>query len=78
MAKFTIDFTPYTRRDPVKGTRGSYIRKGTSMQSSKRLKEFQKCVAKAMRGKTWRGADKRANAAGVRAAFASAAASCKK
>lgn len=77
MAKFVLQFTPYTRRDPVKGTRGTYIRGAHSVQSSKRLKEFQSCVADAMRGKTFNSGNARENAAAVRNAFASAAKSCK-
>ena len=77
MAKFVLQFTPYTRRDPVKGERGSYIRGAHSVQSSKRLKEFQSCVADAMRGKKFEGKTARERAIAVRNAFASAAKSCK-
>ena len=76
MAKFAIQLTPYTRRDPVKGTRGTYIRNAHSVQSSRRLKEFQSCVADAMRGKTFRSGNARENAAAIRNTFASAAKSC--
>ena len=76
MAKFSLQFTPYSRRDPVTGERGNYIRNAHSIQSSKRLKAFQSCVADAMRGKTFKGGSPAENARAIRNAFSSAAKSC--
>jgi len=78
MAKFAIEFTPYSRRDPVTGQRGNYIRNAHSIQSSARLKEFQGCVRKALAGKKYEGDTPKEKSMAVRAAFTSAAESCKK
>jgi len=78
MAKLELLFTPYQRRDPVTDEVGSYLRKATARQTSRRLKEFQQCVADQMRGKTFRGPDPAANARAVREAFASAAKQCER
>jgi len=76
MAKIELQFTPYTRRDPVTGERYTYIRKAHSVQTSKRLKEFQRCIRESMIGKTFRGGSAKENAKAVREAFAAAAKSC--
>ncbi len=77
MAKFVLEFTPYNRRDPVTGTKGSYIRNAHSYQTSKRLKEFQGCVREAMTGFTASGSNAKERSQSVRAAFTAAARKCK-
>ena len=75
-AGISLNFTAYSRRDPVTGTKKTFLRNAHARQSSRRLKEFQKCVADAMRGTTARGPDPAENARAIRSAFASAAKSC--
>lgn len=79
MAKRGIDitFTAYSRRDPVTGTVKSHLRKKRSIQTSKRLKEFQACIRNAMAGKTFRTGKAGENAKAVRLALAAAAKNCR-
>lgn len=78
MAKFRIEFTPYTRRDPVTGTPGSYMRNSRSYQTSKRLKEFQGCVRNAMTGVEAPEGTHKERAQFIRKQFTDAAKGCKK
>ncbi len=80
MSKAGIDlsFRAYTRRDPVSGSTKTFLRDKHSRQSSRRLKEFQSCIASAMRGKTFRTGNARDNSVSVRSALASSAKQCAK
>jgi len=75
-AGFELQFRPYTRRDPVYGTRKTYIRKARSVQTSPVLLKFKSCIRSAMTGKTFRGGTAKENASSVRRALAAAAKGC--
>lgn len=75
-AGLKLAFRAYTRRDPVTGVSKTWLRDARSRQTSPRLKRFQRCVADAMRGKTFRGASPAENARAIRNAFAQAAKAC--
>lgn len=77
MGKIALDFTPFSRRDPVSGETESLIRKGSSRQSSPKLKAFQRCVREQMTGKTFSGATAKERSQAVRAALSAAAKTCK-
>lgn len=76
MGKISLDFTPFSRRDPVTGETQTLIRKGDSRQSSPRLKEFQRCVREQMQGRTFTGATPRERSMAVRRALSEAAKTC--
>lgn len=76
MAKLTLRFTPYQRRDPVTGTVGEYLRTATARQTSRRLKEFQACVRQGMLGFRPTGATPAERARALRQEFGRVAAQC--
>jgi hypothetical protein len=76
MAKFSLDFTPFQRTDPVTGETQDLLRKGSARQTSPRLKAFQRCVAQQMRGRTFNEGSAEANSRAVREAFSNAARQC--
>lgn len=77
MGKLALQFTPFSRRDPVTGETEQLIRNSNSRQSSKRLKNFQKCVREQMTGKTFTGSSARERSMAVRSALSAAAKACK-
>lgn len=76
MARATLNFTYYERKDPVTGEVGSFVRKGTARQTSRRLKEFQQCVASGMRGFKAQGATPRERSLSVQNRFTTVAKGC--
>lgn len=76
MAKLTLRFTPYQRRDPVTGAVGEYVRTATARQTSRRLKEFQACVRQGMLGFRPAGATPAERARSIRQEFGRVAAQC--
>lgn len=75
-AGFSLGFEPYERRDPVNGDTKTFMRTVHARQSSKRLKNFQRCVADKMRGQNFHGQGARQDSSAVRSAFTAAAKSC--
>ena len=76
-AGFSLEFEPYNRRDPVTETVKTFIRTKHARQSSKRLKEIQKCVRKGMDGYKASGATPKERSENIREKFAEVARSCK-
>ncbi|MHB1870794.1 MAG: hypothetical protein ACYCT1_08070 [Steroidobacteraceae bacterium] len=76
MKQFDLAFTPYTRRDPVSGTRQTLLRTKHSHQSSPVLIEHHRCVRASMEGVRARSADPRENSIAIRSALAQASRSC--
>ena len=77
MAKLSLSFTPYSRRDPVSEETGEFLRKAGSRQTSAKLKEFQKCVGEKMRGFKAEGTNSKERSESIRKKFSSVAISCK-
>lgn len=75
-AGISLNFTAYSRRDPVTGSTKTFLRNANSRQSSAELLKFQKCVADSMRGKSFKTGSAEENARAVREAFSSAAKAC--
>lgn len=75
-AGISLAFHAYSRRDPVTGSTKTFLRNAHSRQSSMRLKNFQRCVADQMRGKSFRGSSPEEDARAVRMTFAQAAKAC--
>jgi hypothetical protein len=77
MAKFSLDFTPFQRTDPVTGETQDLLRKGSARQTSPRLREFQRCVGEQLRGRDFTvPGDPEASSRAVREAFSDAARQC--
>ncbi len=76
MARATLDFSYYERRDPVSGTVDGFVRKGSARQTSRRLKEFQQCVAQGMRGFKAQGSTPKERSLSVRNRLATVAKGC--
>jgi hypothetical protein len=75
-AGYPLELEVYERRDPVTDRKNSFVRSKHARQSSRRLKDFQACVAEQMRGKTFRSGDARSDALSVRMTFTQAAKAC--
>lgn len=76
MAKLTLRFTPYQRRDPVTGAVGDYVRTASARQTSRRLKEFQACVRQGMLGFRSTGGTPQERARSIRQQFTQVAKQC--
>jgi len=76
-AGFSLEFEPYSRRDPVTDVVKTFIRTKHARQTSKRLKEFQKCVRKGMEDYKAPGDTPKERAKNIREKFAEVARSCK-
>jgi hypothetical protein len=75
-AGISLEFEPYSRRDPVSGATKTFIRNKHARQSSRRLKALQACVRDGMMGFTARSGDHAANARAVRERLAATARAC--
>lgn len=76
MGKINLDYTIFSRRDPVTGNPQTLIRQGNAMQSSEKLKSFRRCVADKMRGASASGNTGAERAASIRDQFREAAKQC--
>lgn len=75
-AGFVMEFEPFNHTDPVTHEHKTFIRKSHNHQTSQRLKKFQRCVADALEGHTYRGNNPVEDSRAVRAGFKAAAKSC--
>ena len=77
MGKISLDFSVFDRADPVTGEVSTIIRKGSSRQTSERLKNFQRCVREQMVGREFTVPDDPAQSSrNLRQALAEAARQC--
>ena len=78
MAKkgISIELTTFDHTDPLTGKTKTFWRKAHNNQTSRRLKEFQKCVGSQMYGFHASGATREERIRSLRDAFTNAAKSC--
>jgi len=76
MGTLDLDYTIYSRDDPVTGQTGHYIRKGSANQTSEELKNHQQCVRENMEGYTASGDTAEEKARNVRQKLSSVSKSC--
>lgn len=76
MPRISLPFSVANHTDPVTRKTELIVRNAHNHQSSKRLKDFQRCVAEKMRGKTFRGQGAVQDSVAVRSTFTQAAKGC--
>lgn len=76
MGTLELDYTIYSRDDPVTGETGHYIRKGNANQNSEELKNHQQCVKENMEGFEASGDTAEDRARNVRQKLSSVSKSC--
>ena len=75
-AGINLNFTAYSRRDPVSGTVKTFLRSGTARQTSPELLRFKQCVREGMRGFRPTGATPAERSRSIRTQFANVAKRC--
>lgn len=76
MGSLDLDYTIYSRSDPVTGQTSHHIRKGSANQNSEELKNHQQCVRENMQGYTASGDSAEERARNVRSKLSSVSKSC--